>query len=283
MENQKSKKAVSQKLGIDEISLTAIKYNNCIKMDVEAVDIVPTGKRFSSNTGNEMAVILRYEYSEVSWSLNNMHDEFIFPLKQVMKFKIFEGKVLISLREGFKKHTKLIHVDNIRNPSSKKPIISMSFLDKALSIIFTPCKGVEDNTLLLLGFTMQKLRFEKKPNFTQPVQNSQNVIKKFERTNQPELATSDVQLNKQYTNDSELRVNCVFIFRRHPLSIPFYLNLDQLLCLIENRVQTRLNRSRVYYINKKEEKMALVDDTDWAIAKWEVNKERMEILELYFT
>ena len=91
-------------------NVTTTSIDRYIMIEIQNVEIHPTGKRITSNSISKMWFILRYLTQEIVWMINCGEYEFIIPLRQVMKFRVqgaANNVMTMNLREGFMKYVKV--------------------------------------------------------------------------------------------------------------------------------------------------------------------------------
>ncbi|CAG8503419.1 11492_t:CDS:2 [Ambispora gerdemannii] len=239
--------------------------DDILKINLHSVHVNPIAKVYDSSDYGQMALIVRYELLELSWGFYNVQQEIVIPFKQIQKFRIADGKVYVQLLDGFINLIKVVDADIIgslfQSKEKMKNPISLDFLKNAASLVFTPSDDVKSESVMVFGQIIKKFRFDKPSSTTK----SENLCPTS--TNR-ELGEKEPQM---------LEIDCVFVFRRFILTIPTHFTLEQLLVTIEHRVQTVLNRDRVFFVNKNHERINLEDDQDWQLAKLEVKTEKMKL------
>ncbi|CAG8485260.1 883_t:CDS:2 [Cetraspora pellucida] len=87
-----------------------------------------------------------------------------------------------------------------------------------------------------------------------------------------------LKTSKNSNSDSELHITCIFITKKYALLISFDTYLKQLTALIEQRYNVKISMDRLYYRNHAREKISLIDEEDWDVAKKEaMNAETFRI------
>ncbi|RIB14869.1 hypothetical protein C2G38_2247985 [Gigaspora rosea] len=87
-------------------------------------------------------------------------------------------------------------------------------------------------------------------------------------TVQPEKGNA-LKTSRNSHNDSELHITCMFITKKYALFVPFNIILKNLTALIEDRYNVKISMDRLYYSNHVGEKISLIDEEDWDVAKKE--------------
>ncbi|CAG8542665.1 1242_t:CDS:2 [Diversispora eburnea] len=83
-------------------------------------------------------------------------------------------------------------------------------------------------------------------------------------------------------NDELIHVTCSFLTRKYAMLIPHDRTLKDLINEIEQTRNTKISLNRLFYKNQVNDKIDIVDDDDWKIAKKEARISKINMITLLF-
>ncbi|CAG8804742.1 21479_t:CDS:2, partial [Racocetra persica] len=218
--------------------LSSQRLNNTdvIRIELKKIDIRPTGAQLTTYTDVKLAVWFQLNTHDICLCLNEMKDKVVIPLNQMTGFRVAEYKEIeVQLLNNFKR---LYYHNNYEVKADP----TNGLLEGATSLIFT-APFVAQNTLIAL----------------------ESAIIKYK---------TDCYINAQVNSSSQMYVTWVLFVERGAVVVPYDISLSSLLSLVGNKFDLQLNSERISYKNGVGEMIALRDEEDWKVAKWEAKYEK---------
>ncbi|CAG8579956.1 1625_t:CDS:2 [Cetraspora pellucida] len=214
-----------------------------IRIELKKIDIRPTGAQLTTYTDIKLAVWFQLNTHDICLCLNEMKDKVVIPLNQMTGFRVAEYKEIeVQLLNNFRR-------SYYHNNHEVKADPTNGLLEGATSLIFT-APSVAQNTLIALESAIIKYKTE-------------------------------CQINAQVNSSPQMYVTWVLFVERGAVVVPYDIPLSSLLSLIGNKFDLQLNSERISYKNGVGEMIALRDEEDWKVAKWEAKYEKKAGVEVH--
>ncbi|CAG8457642.1 10594_t:CDS:2 [Funneliformis mosseae] len=224
------------------------------RMDCKKIQILPTNGSLDYYTDGRMAVRFHESTQEMSLWLNDLKDEIFIPFDQLKGFRIAEYKELeVSLVLNF-------HRRYYQNDVEVKGDPTNGLLEKATSLIITPRNNVPIESLTTIEDIIDKYRF--------------GIF----------LATYKISsIRRDPVNSIEIYVKFFMYVERGGVVVPEDISLDGIIQTISKKFKFYLNSDRLSYKNGVDVIIAIRDEEDWSVAKWESRYSNTKPgVELYF-
>ncbi|KAF0400952.1 hypothetical protein F8M41_009505 [Gigaspora margarita] len=224
-----------------------------IKVDLKKIDIRPTGAQLTLQTDIRLAVWFRLNTHDICLCLNEMKDKVAIPLNQMVGFRVAEYKEIeVQLLNNFRRSYYHNNIEVKGDPTN-------GLLEGATSLIFTTLPYVTLDTLVAVEAAIIKYK-------TECHNNSQ---------------INNSQINNSQGNNSQMYVTWVLFVERGAVVVPYDISLSSLLNHIGGKFNLQLNSERISYKNGVGEMIALRDEEDWKVAKWEAKFEKKPGVEVH--
>ncbi|CAG8478186.1 15225_t:CDS:2 [Dentiscutata erythropus] len=219
-----------------------------IRIDLKKIDIRPTGAQLTTYTDLKLAVWFRLNTRDICLCLNEMKDKVAIPLNQMVGFRVAEYKEIeVQLLNNFKRSYYHNNIEVKGDPTN-------GLLEGATSLTFTTLPSVMLNTLVAVESAIIKYKTE---------------------------CQNNSLINNSQVNNSQMYVTWVLFVERGAVVVPCDISLSTLLNHIGNKFNLQLNSERISYKNGVGEMIALRDEEDWKVAKWEAKYEKRPGVEVH--
>ncbi|CAI2168559.1 16216_t:CDS:2, partial [Funneliformis geosporum] len=238
-------------------TLNKDKHKGYHRMDCKKIQILPTTGSLDYFTDGRMAVRFHESTKEMSLWLNDLKDEIFIPFDQLTGFRIAEYKELeVSLVPNF-------HRRYYQNLVEVKGDPTNGLLEKATALIIIPRNNIHVGYLTTIEEIIDKYRFS------------------IFLTNYKISSFQDDTANS--INDNEIYVKFFMYVERGGVIVPQDISLIALIQTISEKFKFHLNSDRLSYKNGAEVIIAIRDEEDWRVAKWESRYSNKKAgVELYF-
>ena len=82
---------------------------------------------------------------------------------------------------------------------------------------------------------------------------------------------------------SKLYITFAFLVRSYAIVIPYETSLKDLINTIEQRYNVKVNRNTFYFKNAVNDRISIMDEEDWLVARFEAKEAMNNKLVLYFS
>ena len=82
---------------------------------------------------------------------------------------------------------------------------------------------------------------------------------------------------------AQLSITLAFLVRNYSIIIPYETSLKDLINTIEQRYNVKVNHSNFYFKNAVNDRINIVDEEDWFVARFEAKEVMNNKLVLYFS
>ncbi|CAJ0645510.1 4727_t:CDS:2 [Entrophospora sp. SA101] len=218
--------------------------NNDVTINLRKIEIRPNGGHLGRYTDIKLALIFRNR--DFCILLNDMQNKISIQLDEIIGFRMAEFKEMeFQLLHNFKRTCFHNNVEIKADPTN-------GLMDGATSLLFIPTSATHLNSLTKIEsaffkyFTQQKLKSDKTNN-----------------------------------NKNKILVTWIAFVEHGFVIVPQDITLNSLLQNIENRFEIKPNYDQISYKNGVGEMIAIRDEEDWRVAKWEANYEKKIGIELH--
>ncbi|CAB4479419.1 hypothetical protein RhiirA5_476460 [Rhizophagus irregularis] len=227
-----------------------------IRIECKKVAIKPTGAFLDTYTDVKLGVLFCHSTRDMYLCLNELKDKICIPYDQVTGFRIAEYKELeISLIPNFDRRFFQNGVEIKGDPSN-------GLLEKATSLLFIPCPFVSLNVLVSVEAAFGRYRTE--------------IFLDIR-----DLDSSNIQDNNSNLNN-EMFVRFYLHVERGGVIVPRDISFNGIIQAIESRFDFQLNQERISYKNGAYDMVAIRDEEDWKVAKWETkHSDKAGVMDLY--
>ncbi|CAI2163569.1 14069_t:CDS:2 [Funneliformis geosporum] len=231
-------------------TFSCAQHNEYYRLDCKLIKIRPTIGSFDD--GN-MAVRFHHSTNEMSLCLNALKNEVFIPYDQLTGFRIAEYKELeVSLLPNFKRRYYQNGIEVRVDPTN-------GLLEKAASLLIIPRKNVNLANLLMIENIIGKYRID--------ISLTNNTI--------PGVQDDSANLS------DEIYVKFFMNAERGGVIVPQGISLDRIIQTIAERFHFNINSNLTTYKNGKGVIIAIRDEEDWRVAKWESRYSKKAGVELH--
>ncbi|GBB95456.1 hypothetical protein RclHR1_02540010 [Rhizophagus clarus] len=228
-----------------------------IRIECKKIEIKPTRASLDTYTDVKLGVSFSYSTREMCLRLNELKDKICIPYDQVTGFRIAEYKELeVSLIPNFNRRFYQNEIEIKGDPSN-------GLLEKATSLLFIPCPFVTLNTLVSVEAAIGRYRSE------------------IFLNNKDSGPISNPQSNNSNLNN-EIYVRFYLNVERGGVIVPQDISFNGIIQAIASRFDFQLSHERVSYKNGAYDVIAIRDEEDWKVAKWETkHSDKAGVMDLY--
>ncbi|GBC08142.1 hypothetical protein RclHR1_07920017 [Rhizophagus clarus] len=90
-------------------------------------------------------------------------------------------------------------------------------------------------------------------------------------------------LNTSFITEAQLSITFAFLIQNYVIVIPYETSLKDLINTIEQRYNVKVNHSNLYFKNAVNDRISIVDEEDWLIARFEAKEVMNNKIVLYFS
>ncbi|CAG8539058.1 11528_t:CDS:2 [Diversispora eburnea] len=259
-----------------------------IRIDLSTITFCPSQKIKSSSICNQMELLLKYTRQVLAISFNKGNskkksiEEIQIPWNQIASFGIIENHdIEVVFCEGFKAKFCYHGKDNSKGrvfteEMSKDP--SGGLMREATSIVLSPCSKVHPMTIKMFNIGIQRFRFADDNNYNYINNHHLNKVIVDDDDN---IYNVNNDISSETENRSEIVDDDLVLFLTHnramltPMNIP----LNTLLENIRKRFEIKIKSFE--YKNINGDLITVINEDDWKVALWNINKFRNRRIKIY--
>ncbi|RHZ88012.1 hypothetical protein Glove_26g17 [Diversispora epigaea] len=265
-----------------------------IRIDLSTITFYPSQKIKSSSMCNQMELLLKYTRQVLAISFNKGNskkksiEEIQIPWNQIASFRIIENHdIEVVFCEGFKAKFCYHGKDNTKSrvfteEMSKDP--SGGLMKGATSLVLSPCLKVHPMTIKMFNIGIQRFRFADDSNYNYMNDHYLNkvIVDDDDDDNIYNInnnISSETENRSEIVDDDLIYITIVFLTHNRAMLTPMNIPLNTLLENIQKRFETKIKSFE--YKNINGDLITVINEDDWKVALWNINKFRNRRIKIY--